>query len=64
MANGLAGTSYRSGTSELREILLLIEMHSNDSSDGWHRESARLFAIDIAQGHAPDSLGGSEGTLD
>ena len=23
-------------------------MHSNDSSDGWHRESARLFAIDIA----------------
>jgi hypothetical protein len=48
VTNGLAGTSYRSGTSELNEILVLIEMRSSDSADGWHRESARLFAIDTA----------------
>lgn len=44
---GLAGTSYQGGSSELSEILLLIEMRS-ESTDGWHRESARLFAIDTA----------------
>lgn len=48
MSIGLAGTSYRSGSSELNEIFRLIEMHSDNPTDGWHRESARLFAIDVA----------------
>ncbi|MGD2101336.1 MAG: hypothetical protein PVG83_03810 [Acidimicrobiia bacterium] len=43
-----ANTGIQDADSTLTEIMHLIDMSAGVQSDGWHPESARLFAIDTA----------------